>query len=84
MSILTVRVILLWCFLCFTPLVSAQHCPPIVESYLSATRVDRNDGGLDFSFTYSKTGGRPKLAYQAYLVAFSAESPATIAKLTRR
>ena len=82
MNTLTARVFLLWCFLYFTPLVSAQHCPPIVESYLSATSVDRNDDGLEFSMTYSKTGGQPKLAYQAYLVAFSVESADTIAKLT--
>ena len=29
---------------------NAQHCPPIVESYLSDSKVKRTEGGLQFKF----------------------------------
>lgn len=61
---------------------NAQHCPPIVESYLSDSKVTRTEGGFQFKFVYSKTGGDAKQAYQAYLVAFSDKSATNVAQLT--
>ena len=62
--------------------VHAQHCAPIVESYLSGAQLKRNGHDLDFEFEYSKTGGQRKNAYQAYVVAFRHSSLAKIAKMT--
>ena len=50
----------------------AQHCPPIVESYLSQVSLqhDATDQALDLKLEYSKNGGQPKLKYQVYLLAY--------------
>ena len=82
MATLASRLVLYVFAFWFIPHATFQHCPPIVESYLSATSVKRNDEGLEFSVTYSKTGGRPKAAYQAYLVAFPTKNAATVTQLT--
>ncbi len=50
----------------------AQHCPPIVESYLSQVSIkhDAKDQALELKLEYSKTGGQPKQKYQIYLLAY--------------
>ena len=59
-----------------------QHCPPITESFLSSSSVKRTKQGLSFKVGYSKTGGQPKKAYQAYIVAYSENNSDKIASLT--
>ena len=51
--------------------VTAQHCPPIVESYLESISVKHIDEGISFAIDYKKSGGQRKDAYQAYVVAYS-------------
>jgi hypothetical protein len=53
-------------------LAKAQHCAPIVESYLSQISVthDSKDQAIDVKIRYSKSGGRPMLKYQIYLLAY--------------
>lgn len=48
----------------------AQHCAPIVESYLSEISVKHVDESIAVRVEYAKNGGRPKARYQAYLLAF--------------
>lgn len=60
----------------------AQHCPPIVESYLSQTRIKHTDNGLQLSLRYSKTGGQRMAAYQAYIVAYSDKNSDKVFELT--
>lgn len=48
-----------------------QHCPPIVESYLESVSVKHIDEGISLAIDYKKSGGQPKEAYQAYVVAYS-------------
>jgi hypothetical protein len=62
--------------------VSAQHCAPIVESYLSATQIFRTEDGLRISMRYRKTGGQVKEAYQAYVVAYSQKNFDQVLKLS--
>lgn len=61
---------------------SAQHCAPIVESYLSTIDLTRSEEGLNLSLRYSKTGGRSKSAYQAYILAYSDKNSAKLVELT--
>jgi hypothetical protein len=60
----------------------AQHCAPIVESYLSTIDIQRTKTGFDFEFQYSKTGGQRKTAYQAYLLVYADSNEDRIAKMT--
>ena len=62
--------------------VCGQHCPPIVESYLSSTRFARTDAGIELKLRYTKTGGRRKAAYQAYILAYSEKNQARVFELT--
>lgn len=62
--------------------VRGQHCPPIVESYLSTTRFIRTDDGLELKLRYIKTGGLRKAAYQAYVLAYSQKNQAKVFELT--
>lgn len=48
----------------------AQHCAPIVESYLGLVAVKHSPDGIVFQAEYAKTGGRAKSKYQAYLIAY--------------
>ena len=48
----------------------AQHCPGILESYLSGISVKREDESIKIAAEYRKSGGRDKARYQAYLVAY--------------
>jgi hypothetical protein len=61
---------------------SAQHCAPIVESYLSTIDITRSEEGLNLSLKYSKTGGRTKSTYQAYILAYSDKNRAKVLELT--
>ena len=63
---------LLSCVVLMVTPARAQHCPPIVESYLSQISVkhDSKDQALDLKVEYSKTGGQPKPKYQIYLLAY--------------
>ncbi len=61
---------------------SAQHCAPITESYLSGIQFGRQEDGLTLSLEYTKTGGRRQPAYQAYLLAYPESLTAKIAELT--
>lgn len=57
--------------LLFSKIASAQHCPPIFDSFLSETKLTpTRDGKLKVNLTYNKMGGRSHEAYQAYLIAF--------------
>ncbi len=60
------------CFLFMVAAVEAQHCPPIVESYLSQVSIkhDAKDQALDLTLEHAKTGGQPKPKYQVYLLAY--------------
>ncbi len=49
----------------------AQHCAPIVESYLQSVLVKHTDDGIAFDIEYKKTGGQNKASYQAYLLVYS-------------
>lgn len=49
----------------------AQHCPPIVESYLESISVKHAKDGISFNIDYRKSGGQAKEAYQAYIIAYS-------------
>ena len=60
---------------------TAQRDPPIVESYLDSTSVERIDNGLKWNFSYTKTGGQIKKAYQYYVLAYSDRHNNKIAKL---
>lgn len=73
-------VVILRC-LCPAQAVLAQHCPPIVESYLSECSVKRSESGLTFAFSYQKSGGQPKQAYQIYVVAFADSITERVAKV---
>ena len=54
-----------------TNFTSAQHCAPLYESYLSRIDVSRDAKvSINFDLSYSKTGGRYKEAYQAYVVVY--------------
>jgi hypothetical protein len=50
----------------------AQHCAPIVESFLSQISIahDSTNQALDLKMKYSKTGGQAKAKYQIYLLAY--------------
>lgn len=65
-----IAICLLSLFFSSTVQLQAQHCAPIVESYLSGTRIQRTEDGINLSFHYTKTGGQMKSAYQAYLLAY--------------
>ncbi|MEM7785842.1 MAG: hypothetical protein AAF623_21015 [Planctomycetota bacterium] len=78
-----------WCLaapilLCLLIVTSAfaQRDPPIVESYLSSTSVARVDNGLRWNFSYKKTGGQIKEAYQYYVIAYSDKNRKQIEELT--
>ena len=60
----------------------AQHCAPIVESYLSTIGMTRSEEGLKLVLRYTKTGGRTKSAYQAYILAYSDKNKAKVLELT--
>lgn len=57
-------------FALLTTTAAAQHCAPIVESYLSAASVKHDVKSIQVHVEYSKTGGRRKDAYQGYLIAY--------------
>ena len=61
---------------------SAQHCAPIAESYLSSVRLVRQTDGLSLSLDYTKTGGRQQQSYQAYLLAYPERLSAELNGLT--
>lgn len=75
-------VVTLWVALFALPQLRAQHCPPIVESYLSQTQVKRTDEGLQLSLRYCKTGGQRMAAYQAYIVAYSDKNSDKVFEIT--
>ncbi len=52
-----------------TATASAQHCPPIRQSFLSEMSMKWVGDTLDLRAEYTK-GGVPKAAYQAYVVAY--------------
>lgn len=60
----------------------AQHCAPIVESYLSAANITHTRQGIAFRLQYSKTGGQPKPAYQAYWLAYRDSSSKKLSEAT--
>ena len=62
--------------------VLGQHCAPIVESYLSGASVKRNKAGIEFQYTYTKTGGQTKDAFQAYVLAYTDANAKEVEKLT--
>jgi hypothetical protein len=61
---------------------TAQHCAPIAESYLSSVRLVRQTDGLSLSLDYTKTGGRQQQSYQAYLLAYPERLSAELNGLT--
>jgi len=69
---LLVRLSLLSCFVLATAAAHAQHCAPIVESFLSRVSVqhDYKNDAIDLSVEYSKIGGRSMAKYQVYLLAY--------------
>lgn len=56
----------------------AQHCPPITESYLSSSSVTNVDDSVVIKNVYTKSGGRPHKAYQAYLLAYLASNEESV------
>src|SRR4051794_18567220 len=68
----TTPLAVLSCFISMAAAAEAQHCPPIVESYLSRVSIkhDVEDRALDLKLEYSKNGGQPKPKYQVYLLAY--------------
>ncbi|MDF1798671.1 MAG: hypothetical protein P1V81_05810 [Planctomycetota bacterium] len=48
----------------------AQHCAPVVESYLSEVSLKRVDGQLELRAEYTLDGGRGQDAFQAYVLAY--------------
>ena len=61
----------------WSPCLRAQHCAPILESYLSSVNLDRNaEDQFKLSIRYKKTGGKAMNAYQMYLVAYRARDSA--------
>jgi len=62
--------------------VLAQHCPPIVESYLQSVSIERSEGDIAFEIDYRKTGGQQKESYQTYILAYSQSDSNRIAALT--
>ncbi len=48
----------------------AQHCAPIVESYLSEVSAKHSGDSIALRVKYTKNGGQQKKAYQAYVVAY--------------
>jgi hypothetical protein len=56
-----------------SPFVAAQHCAPILDSYLSSVSLDRTaEDQFKLSIRYHKSGGKAMNAYQMYLVAYRA------------
>lgn len=59
----------------------AQHCAPVMESYLSEIALKKSEEILNLQLTYTIEGGAGQDAYQAYLVAYlerdSAKVPAS-------
>ena len=55
---------------------SAQHCAPIVESYLSQISIGPNKKrtALELEVEYAKVGGRRHPSYQIYLLAYLAKN----------
>jgi hypothetical protein len=56
----------------------AQHCAPIVESYLSEISVKHADESIAVRVEYTKNGGQPKARYQAYLLAYIEKNSAKV------
>lgn len=69
------RLAVLFCFVNMVTAAEAQHCAPIVESYLSEISIKHNEErqALDLTVEYSKAGGRPMSKYQIYLLAYLAK-----------
>jgi len=65
-------------FLLANPCAQAQHCPPIVESYLSEISVKHVGESMTVRVEYAKNGGQPKAKYQAYLLAFLEKNRAEV------
>ena len=59
-----------------------QHCPAIVESYLESISVKHIDEGISLAIDYKKSGGQPKEAYQAYVVAYSDSNTNRLAEMS--
>ena len=70
MKSLHVFAVVLFVFLQINQRAQAQHCAPIVESYLSEISVKHVDESIAVRVEYVKNGGQPKAKYQAYLLAF--------------
>jgi hypothetical protein len=68
----TTSLAVLSCLVLMVNPAKAQHCAPIMESYLSRISIkhDAKDQALDLKVEYSKTGGRQKPKYQIYLLAY--------------
>ena len=68
----TILLAVFFCSIFIVTPIGAQHCAPIVESYLSQISVkhDAKDQALDLKLEYCKTGGRPMPKYQIYLLAY--------------
>ena len=66
----------LTCLLLAASSASAQHCAPIVESYLSQISIgpDKKRTALELEIEYAKVGGRRLPAYQIYLLAYLAKN----------
>jgi hypothetical protein len=61
----------------WSPFLRAQHCAPILDSYLSSVSLDRTaEDQFELSIRYHKSGGKAMTAYQIYLVAFRARDVA--------
>jgi hypothetical protein len=60
----------------------AQHCAPIVESYLQSVSIKHGEGVVAFDLEYKKTGGQRKDGYQVYILAFSESDTNRIAFMT--
>jgi hypothetical protein len=60
------------CLLLAATSASAQHCAPIVESYLSQISIGHNKKytALELEVEYAKLGGRYHPKYQIYLLAY--------------
>ncbi|HKQ79145.1 MAG TPA: hypothetical protein VJ810_35950 [Blastocatellia bacterium] len=70
MRVIKVVTIVLFVFLQVNQFGYAQHCAPIVESYLSEISVKHVDESIAVRVEYTKNGGQPKAKYQAYLLAY--------------
>lgn len=59
-----------WLIVFLAQPMTAQHCAPIIESWLSKISVTHSLTNLNIELEYSKNGGIAKKAYQIYLIAY--------------